>query len=114
MPCRELASYLEDKKINIKIAESLKLRYYLVCSCLDGHMSLINLRNFNEQKIYPIDYDDKNPQNQKFIKASKDKNNKNYPIIEEKSSKEKKVKDNYKINININEAISKIEKEKKK
>jgi WD40 repeat protein len=113
MPCRELASYLEDKKINIKIAESLKLRYYLVCSCLDGHMSLINLRNFNEQKIYPIDYDDKNPQNQKFIKASKDKNNKNYPIIEEKSSKEKKVKDNYKINININEAISKIEKEKK-
>lgn len=53
LPSREYASYFGDKFIPRKNLENLKLKYYLVCACMDGHISLIDLRNFNEEKIYP-------------------------------------------------------------
>jgi len=56
LPSREFSSFFNDKNFYCKSAENLKLKYYLVCSCMDGHMSLIDLRNFNEEKIYPDEF----------------------------------------------------------
>jgi len=60
LPSREYASYIGDKFIPRKSLENLKLKYYLVCACMDGHISLIDLRNFNEEKIYPYFYNQLN------------------------------------------------------
>jgi WD40 repeat protein len=56
LPSREFSSFFNEKNFYCKSAENLKLKYYLVCSCMDGHMSLIDLRNFNEEKIYPDEF----------------------------------------------------------
>lgn len=56
MPSREFSSYFSAKNFYGKSSENLKLKYFLVAACMDGHMSLVDLRNFNEEKIYPKEF----------------------------------------------------------
>lgn len=54
LPSREYESYISEKNVFMKTAENLKLKYFLVCSCTDGQISLIDLRNFQIERIYPF------------------------------------------------------------